>query len=106
MNINKLKEILENAPEGATHIEAFQSLKPSYLKQINERGVYGYKLLSIDRDCLIDSVNISGNIRSLEDIRTIIELYEHCRYLLNWADDHPGMPPTQDAHKVLESFHE
>ncbi len=76
MNINNLKEIVENAPEGATHIETLASTRTYYLKRSIKCGVYGYQLWSADHECFIGSGGASGNIRSLEDIRTIIELYE------------------------------
>lgn len=84
MNINKLKEIVENAPEGATHV--------------NGRQMY------------YGSRNKLEESRSLEDIRTIIELYEGLQNAIEacYDLDSFGVRETNtdyiNAYKLLERF--
>ena len=74
--LEQLKAIVENEPEGATHIEILASSNIYYLKRVNQYGVYGYKFYSVDHDSYIDVGTVSGELRSLSDIKRIIELLE------------------------------
>ena len=79
--LNELKEIRDNAPVCSTHIETLASSNIYYLKRFNQYGVFGYKFWSTDHDCWVDSGDCTGNIRSLSDINTIIQLEQQKREL-------------------------
>lgn len=81
-NLEQLKEIVKNAPEGASHIEKLASGNIYYLKRVNQCGVYGYKFYSVDHESYIGSGSVSGQVRSLSDIKRIIELLEKNKELV------------------------
>ena len=74
MNINELKEIVENAPEGAT---LYDEDSDYYCAA---SGVPFLSKWHKETKCWCDIYEIQPdadfNLRSLQDIRTIIELYE------------------------------
>jgi hypothetical protein len=108
MNINKLKEIVENAPEGAT---LYDEDSDYYC------AASGVPFLSIwhkGTKCWCDIYEIQPdadfNMRSLEDIRTIIELYEGLQNAIEacYDLDSFGVRETNsdyiNTYKLLERF--
>ena len=76
--LDQLKEIVKNSPDGSTHVERIISRGALYfLKRVNRQGVYTYAFYSNEHGSYIDGVAISGEIRSLSDIKLIIELMEY-----------------------------
>ena len=84
--LNELIKIRDNAPVCSTHIETLASSNIYYLKRFNQYGVFGYKFWSTDHDCWVDSGDCTGNIRSLSDINTIIQLEQQKRELVKSSD--------------------
>lgn len=91
MNINELKEIVENAPEGATHIDS----DDYYIRKLNKNWLEywwnGY-WNQLEEELL--------PTRSLEDIRTIIELYEQLDYAMDVIKDTD--PDSWSKDSILE----
>ena len=69
--IETLKQIVADAPEGWTHIEQLASTKQYYMKKLkNGRGYQTW--LNSEWVCIA----VSGNVRSRKDIETIIAQHE------------------------------
>lgn len=66
MELKELKQILENAPEGAEYLDE----DGDYIKQ-NEQGAFYYI-----NGWVSYGVSASNDLRSLSDIKTIVELME------------------------------
>lgn len=77
MNINELKEIVKNAPEGATHFDSdghYWHNSTAFYWLICDNG---------NKCCL----EIGNGARLLSDIRTIIELYDASKLALEYVDN-------------------
>ena len=71
MNINELKEILENAPEGFTHIDEdkdYWRINDQFMFECSDKSMH------FDIDDLKSS--LLRDFRLLSDIKTIVELHE------------------------------
>lgn len=84
------KEIIDNAPEGATHCETLASSNVYYLKRFNQYGVYGYKLFSSDHKAWVDNGCSTGKVRQLSDIKTMVKQYEIIEKLTCLLNDVKG----------------
>lgn len=73
-NIQELKQIIENAPEGATHVD-------SYGDYWNVKGKFNY--VNWDKDCETwgDSDVLEDALSSLSDLRTIVDQAEEIEQL-------------------------
>ena len=70
---NELKSIVENAPEGATHIETLASKNFYYLRKVKQPNSHSYEWFNNE---WLELKTMSGFIRSLADIKQIIEQQE------------------------------
>jgi hypothetical protein len=75
------QEILDNAPEGTTHTETLASTRIYYLKKDANGMGYSVYLTNEWRT----SMAVSGFIRSLADIKRIIELEKESDFLYEIA---------------------
>lgn len=74
--LEELKAIVDNAPDGATHIDDIKT----YWKVISEFDYFFHNGSQWD-----DSEPLENGTRSLSDIKRIIELMEACQGLLQLA---------------------
>ena len=106
--LEQLKEIVKNAPSESTHIEKLASSQVYYLKRVNQYGVYGYKFYSVDHGCYIEGEAVSGHVRSLSDIKCIIELMESVKSLPDKLETDKWLEgldrPTEFAISQAKSF--
>jgi len=111
MNINELKEIVENAPEGANHFDGvdyyyahFVASPDHCIWNVFDKGNGRFTVVG---DMYLDECM---KMRSLEDIRTIIELYEGLQNAVEacYDLDSFGVRETNsdyiNAYKLLERF--
>lgn len=73
-SLEELKSIIDNAPEGATHIEGLSFGTICYLRRVIINGVYSYEMYSEKYEGYIGCPVLTGELRSLSDIKRIIEL--------------------------------
>jgi hypothetical protein len=67
------QEIIDNAPEGATHIENNSNLYIKVLPRVNSTIFNDWFIFEIDQWIIIDTYNVLL-MRSLADIKRIVEL--------------------------------
>ncbi len=94
--LEELKAIIGNAPVNSTHIEKLESGNIYYLIRCLVDGIYGYRWYCISRQSYVECTLLTGELRSLSDIKRIIELME---WQQNAFDAHPNIDLDIEASK-------
>jgi hypothetical protein len=78
------QEIIDNAPEGATHIEDNSNLYIKVLPRVTSTIFNDWFIFEIDQWIIIDTYNVLL-MRSLADIKRIVELEKESDFLYEIA---------------------
>ena len=100
------QEILNNAPEGATHIEDNSNLYIKVLPRVTSTIFNDWFIFEIDQWIIIDTYNVLL-MRSLADIKRITDLEGELRSLVRGIKDlgsisYDQFPDTKTAENILK----
>ena len=100
------QEIINNAPEGATHIEDNSNLYIKVLPRVTSTIFNDWFIFEIDQWIIIDTYNVLL-MRSLADIKRITDLEGELRSLVRGIKDlgsisYDQFPDTKTAENILK----